>query len=326
VEQRNRNRFAFTLVELLVVIGIIAILIAILLPAISRAKDQANTTACLANMRSLGQLMVAYQVEYKGAYPYSLFLRNVVGGGPSSVGDGGSSNTDKGVFVWWSVIRKYMKNGKFANHDNFVDFASDRFMAAFNCPTGIRRDAGCDFASNQLIMPGWPYERSSVAPTNPKQALLQPGKTGQVKADNVVLWDATEIPPNYNTQYVMGFNVDRGNHGVSIAGGALSTQSIQFRYFRGQAPAGAGNEEISDDGIVPQGPNTDAGAPGSEGNIRWRHRRGVAANFLMGDGSVRTMTIPKRSDRNDLNSPPISGELIRRLLRPSAPSGFTPAS
>jgi prepilin-type processing-associated H-X9-DG protein/prepilin-type N-terminal cleavage/methylation domain-containing protein len=57
---------AFTLVELLVVIGIIALLVSILLPSLSKARQTANTTKCLANLRSLGQAQVQYFGEWRG--------------------------------------------------------------------------------------------------------------------------------------------------------------------------------------------------------------------------------------------------------------------
>lgn len=64
------KRCAFTLVELLVVIAVIAILAALLLPALSRAKDSARKVACVSNLRQVGLAVYIYAQDHNGRIPY----------------------------------------------------------------------------------------------------------------------------------------------------------------------------------------------------------------------------------------------------------------
>src|SRR4051812_43882208 len=100
----QNHRGAFTLVELLVVIGIIAILISVLLPTLSNARKSAYRTKCMSNMRQLGDAYKLYQLDNKGWWPpaWQQYTRTVTP--PGTVG----STCDK---RWHDFIGKYVIGG-----------------------------------------------------------------------------------------------------------------------------------------------------------------------------------------------------------------------
>ncbi len=91
---RQGKSRGFTLIELLVVIGIIAILIAILLPALNQARRAVSTVVCLSNLRQIGLAMSIYMAESGGYCPESYRFEKPYP--PSNWGE-----TDH---IWWSKL------------------------------------------------------------------------------------------------------------------------------------------------------------------------------------------------------------------------------
>jgi len=74
---RKSKKFGFTLIELLVVIAIIAILAAILFPVFSRAREQARKTACLSNLKQIGNALLMYTHLWEKSSGFLVFTSQV---------------------------------------------------------------------------------------------------------------------------------------------------------------------------------------------------------------------------------------------------------
>ena len=122
-----RTRKAFTLVELLVVVAIIAILAAILFPTFSRAREKARQTSCLSNTKQLALASVMYSSDYDGMYVNN-WLNNGVSG-----------------FSWLEMIQPYVKNWALMNCPSMtyapgaVVVLTPEHMRIRNCLVGMGR-------------------------------------------------------------------------------------------------------------------------------------------------------------------------------------------
>jgi prepilin-type N-terminal cleavage/methylation domain-containing protein/prepilin-type processing-associated H-X9-DG protein len=118
----SRSHGAFTLVELLVVIGIIALLISILLPSLSKARESANTVKCLANLRSIVMGCQNYASDNKGyMIPFQWQDRS-----------GGDPNNLDGELAWPNIL----VNDGYATAPDSTGNAGAVMKSIFFCPSG----------------------------------------------------------------------------------------------------------------------------------------------------------------------------------------------
>src|SRR5438128_7824430 len=129
---------AFTLVELLVVIGIIAVLIGILMPALSRARESSRSIKCASNLRVIAQASINYSIDNKNCFLPVIIYKDV---------PDGNGNGD-----WWAHLLMY---GKYLPRQNVTSSNSPlSFDSVLVCPSvqadsiqansttdGIRRQA-----------------------------------------------------------------------------------------------------------------------------------------------------------------------------------------
>jgi len=310
--ERRRRRAAFTLVELLVVIGIIAVLIGILLPALSRARESGNLIKCQANLKQIGTALHIYAGQNRGMLPYGFFDRDtpVPGMGPPPYrAESGDWTT---LLVTALTTRGgvgYTQQTGQTQGDTAAAFAGPRKV--FLCPSvttdpsGQRAVTLTHYSVHPRLMPNIHDRDNSVTSVPPAQRPgMRPYPLAKVKraAEIVAVFDGTLSPkPAMNfTTFVVAFALDNSRFNLGPPQTNLSTymtdnyagstidagQPVDMTPFKVAGdPNRVYNADVDDD----------IGASNA-GNIRFRHMKDTQANFLMIDGHVESFRY-KKSDR-----------------------------
>lgn len=127
----NGSKTFFTLIELLIVIAIISILMALLLPALSRAKYEARIANCKSNLRQVATGTTLYATDFDDWYPSGYHSR----GGAGHYIEGKVDSRSYQDQPQWNSLANYFKGGNFSDFRNL----QSRGNPIFRCPEGEKK-------------------------------------------------------------------------------------------------------------------------------------------------------------------------------------------
>ncbi|MEM1010585.1 MAG: prepilin-type N-terminal cleavage/methylation domain-containing protein [Planctomycetota bacterium] len=251
--QRRTN--GFTLVELLVVIGIIALLISILLPVLSRAQSSARSTVCLSQLRQIGSATALYVNAESLFLPPSFYFNEFVD----------NRGLDRALPV---ILRDYISIGGDPNVD-FSQVAADEASDSadiWTCPESILSEA------NQfpLTYGGNGQVHRYISVVNPATPNADP-----VPGFYDELLKITRVR---NSSEVVAIADSAQTSGSFVAGGWLDWTQLNNQGF--DDPANAGRLTST----LPGWDLNDDRPTGGNYHIRYRHGDNRTANILYVDG------------------------------------------
>jgi prepilin-type N-terminal cleavage/methylation domain-containing protein len=282
--RRNPRPRAFTLVELLVVIGIIALLISVLMPALNRARQAANLIDCQARLRQMGQAMHIYVGSNKNALPWG------------GINFGLANPSSKIPFWWWQFTLSEVMNRNTVGQDGTITNLSPIFR-----DRDTIENPGGAWVNHYTCNPRVFY-RADVpdpAPFYFGGAILAPNKYTNRKITSVkqatsvfVLWDGPQLFDQAYNAYAIAEAIDSwGYYNNGLCYGANVPVSLDLGILPGQ-----GGQSGSGDGRAAQRQfNADAvnafGGTGWQSHLRFRHMGNTTLAALCLDGHIETRRV-----------------------------------